>query len=69
MKPEVIKFPAQPLPPHVLRHRKIIELHKEMILHRYKGKLPDGFNLEREAEQKHEELMAAIWERRHGPAG
>ncbi len=34
-------------------------------MHKYKGKLPDGFNLEREAVRVHEGLVAAIWERRH----
>ncbi len=69
MTAEVIKFPVQPLPRHVWRRRRLIELHKEIIMHRYKGKLPAGFELEREAERVHEKLLAAIWERRHGPAG
>ena len=34
-------------------------------MHKHKGKLPDGFNLEREAVRVHEALIAAVWERRH----
>ena len=69
MTAEIIRFPDQPLPPHVLRRRRIIEIHKEMILDKHDGKLPDGFDLEREAEQKLEEFMPAFLARRHGPAG